>query len=78
MRYNSELIEEINILILFDPSNNQEGLKVHTSAKNISIEATKRLYSKGLISHEDGGYLTALGVEASEHAQSLLSILTTK
>jgi len=77
MSYTSDLVDEINVLILFDTSNGQEGLKVHTSAQDGSIEATKRLYQKGLITQKDGGYLTGLGVDAVEHAQTLLTILTT-
>jgi len=34
-----------------------------------------RLYKKGLVTQEDGGYLTSLGQEAAEFAQGLLSIL---
>ena len=77
MSYTTKLVDETNMLILFDLSNSQEGIKVHTSAGDDSIEATKRLYEKGLITQKDGGYLTALGVDAAEHAQSLLTILTT-
>lgn len=75
MPYKKELVDEINVLALFDTSNNQEGLKVHSSASADSIEATARLHEKGLITQKDGGYLTDLGVDAAEHVQSLLSIL---
>lgn len=77
MPYKKELVDEINVLALFDTSNNQEGLKVHSSASSDSIEATVRLHKKGLITQKDGGYLTDLGVDAAEHVQSLLSILNT-
>lgn len=77
MSYTTKLVDETNMLILFDLSNGQEGIKVHASAGDASIEATKRLYEKGLITQKDGGYLTGLGVDAAEHAQSLLTILTT-
>lgn len=76
MPYKQELVDEINMLVLFDVSNGQEGLKVHSSASDNSISATKRLFDKGLVSHKDGGYLTDLGVEAAGYAQSLLSILS--
>ena len=78
MPYKKELVDEINVLVLFDVSNTQEGLKVHSTANDDSIEATKRLYDKGLITQKDGGYLTALGSDAAEHAQSLLTILVEK
>jgi len=77
MSYTTKLVDETNMLILFDLSNNQEGIKVHASAGEDSVDATKRLYEKGLITQKDGGYLTGLGVDAAEHAQSLLTILTT-
>lgn len=77
MLYTSEIIEEINVLTLFDVSNHQEGIKVHKSAGANTIEAAGRLFTKGLVTQKDGGYLTDLGLDAAEHAQSLLTILTT-
>ena len=78
MSYSSDLIDEINMLTLYDLSNHQEGIKVHKTANESSVGASLRLYEKGLISQKDGGYLTGLGVDAAEHAQTLLTILTTK
>ena len=77
MSYTEELVNELNVLILFDLSNNQEGIKVHKSAEKVAISAAKRLHEKGLITQKDGGYLTSLGLDAAEHAQTLLTILTT-
>lgn len=77
MPYKKEFVDELNVLALFDVSNGQEGLKVHSSASDESIEATNRLYDKGLITQKDGGYLTDLGLDAAEHVQSLLTILST-
>lgn len=78
MPYTSELTEELNVLTLFELSNAQEGIKVHKSADKNAINAVNRLYEKGLVTQPDGGYLTALGLDAAEHAQSLLMILTTE
>lgn len=78
MPYTSELVEELNVLTLFELSNTQEGIKVHKSAEKNAINAVNRLYEKGLVTQPDGGYLTALGLDAAEHAQSLLMILTTE
>jgi len=78
MSYTKELVDEVNMLNLFQPSNNQEGIKVHATAEQSSIDAAKRLYEKGLTTQKDGGYLTDLGIEAVEHAQALLLILTTE
>jgi uncharacterized protein (TIGR02647 family) len=73
--FNNEQLDEIHCLNLFDLKNTQVGLKVHNTAKPESIAAMKRLYEKGLVSEDDGGYLTAPGQEAAELAQSLLVIL---
>ncbi len=77
MSYTEELVNELNVLILFDSSNNQEGIKVHKSAEKSAISAAKRLHEKGLITQIDGGYLTGLGLDAAKYAQTLLTILTT-
>ena len=79
MTYTTELLDEINILNLFDLANHQEGIKIHKStADENSVAAAKRLFDKALVTQEDGGYLTDLGLEAAEHAQNLYTILTTK
>lgn len=78
MALTGELIEEIRILTHYNLSSIQEGIKVHGSAKSEVIGAAERLFDKGLVSQADGGYLTDLGVEAAEHAQRLLTILTSK
>lgn len=77
MPFAQELVDELNVLMRFNLASMQEGIKVHTSAEPAVIEATQRLYDKGLISQADGGYLTDLGLEATELADKLLSILTT-
>jgi uncharacterized protein (TIGR02647 family) len=76
MPFTPELIEELNLLARYDLSNNLAGLKVHQAASQEVTAATRRLHEKGLLSQSDGGYLTKLGRNAAEHAQSLLSILT--
>ena len=78
MSYTPELVAELEILRLFNLDNKLEGLKVHQNAAPSAIAATERLYDKGLISQPDGGYLTSLGRDAAEHAQSLLTILSAK
>ncbi|MFK5914965.1 MAG: TIGR02647 family protein [Woeseiaceae bacterium] len=78
MSYTAGFIDELNVLRLFDLANHQEGIKVHKEAGEQSIEAAQRLFDKGLIDQIDGGYLTDIGLEAAEHAQNLLMILTTK
>lgn len=77
MSYHPDLIAEINLLGLFNPATTQAGIKVHQDAAPEMIEAAKRLFNKGLITQDDGGYLTDLGLDALEHWQNLLTILTT-
>jgi uncharacterized protein (TIGR02647 family) len=72
-------IEEIDILLLFDLSSNQQGIKVHShTASGTDIAATKRLFDKDLVTKTDGGYLTTVGQHAAEHAQALATILVGK
>jgi uncharacterized protein (TIGR02647 family) len=75
MSYTPERVAELEILALFNLANTKEGIKVHHTAAPSAIAAAQRLHDKGLISQPDGGYLTSLGLEATEHAQSLLIIL---
>ena len=76
MPYNDELIDELNTLMRFDLATSQQGIKVHKTADASVIAATLRLHAKGLLTQADGGYLTGLGRDAAEHAQGLLTILT--
>jgi|TARA_B110000116_G_C16708184_1_gene523123 uncharacterized protein (TIGR02647 family) len=76
MAFSSELIEEINLLLQFELSSAQSGIKVHSDAAPSSVAAAARLFDKGLIDKVDGGYLTSLGRETAEHAQGALRILT--
>ena len=77
MPYTPELVQELNTLIRFDLDTGQQGIKVHKTASPDVISAVQRLFSKGLVTQADGGYLTSLGREAAEHAQSMLGLLTT-
>ena len=76
MRYTSELVDELNTLIRFDLDSGQHGIKVHKDADEAVKSATQRLHAKGLITQIDGGYLTSLGRDAAEHAQTTLGLLT--
>ena len=62
----------------YNLDNHQEGLKVHNNASFKAQGAITRLHEKGLVSQADGGYLTSLGIDAAEHAQALLTILSTR
>ncbi len=73
---NTNVLQELSILSLFDQSSFQEGLKVHEhGATEENVAAAKRLFEKGLVTQADGGYLTTLGKDAVEQLQDLLLIL---
>ena len=78
MPISPDLAEELNILARYKLTSTQEGIKVHNTASPEIIAAIKRLYDKNLLSRDDGGYLTDLGIETAEHVQKALSILTSK
>lgn len=75
MSYTADNIAEIEVLMLFDPSSNLEGLKIHKTAEPEKILAAKRLFEKGFITQVDGGYLTSLGNEAAELTLALFTML---
>ena len=75
MPFNKDLTDELNVLMQFNLKNEQDGIKVHNDASPKLIEAAERLFDKGLISQQDGGYLTDLGRKAAEHAQDVATIL---
>lgn len=78
MPFTTDLVDELNTLVRFDPATTQTGIKVHTSADPAVIAATRRLHTKGLLTQVDGGYLTALGRDVAEHAQAALTVLTSQ
>lgn len=73
----AELVHELNTLVRFDLDSGQQGIKVHKTADADVISAVQRLHAKGLLTQADGGYLTSLGREAAQHAQTMLGFLTT-
>ena len=76
MPYTSDLVHELNALIRFNLDSGQQGIKVHKTADVEVISAVQRLHAKNLVTQADGGYLTSLGREAAEHAQTMLGFLT--
>lgn len=76
MMFSEELLDELNVLMQFDLNSTQEGIKIHSSADPRLIRASERLHRKGVISQTDGGYLTQLGIECAERAQTLYSTLS--
>jgi uncharacterized protein (TIGR02647 family) len=68
-------MEELNLLLQFDSSTLDRGIKVHSNARREVIAACKALFDRGLVNQPDGGYLTDAGIEALAHAQSLAGLL---
>lgn len=75
MPFQPNLVDELNILLKFKTSS-QEGIKVHKTAAPELVNATQRLFDKGMVTQDDGGYLTERGHEAVLHAQTLHTVLT--
>jgi len=75
MSFSSENIAELDLLMLFDLSSSQAGLKIHKNAKPEAIVAAQSLFKKRFITQEDGGYLTDLGIDAAEHVQRLFTLI---
>lgn len=75
MPYTQDLVDELNILVRYNLSTTQEGIKVHKTAAPEVVAATRRLFDKGMLTLEDGGYLTDLGHETAEQAQAVLDLL---
>ncbi|MEP1742072.1 MAG: TIGR02647 family protein [Kangiellaceae bacterium] len=75
MSLTPDLLDEIELLNLFDLNTTQGGLKVHHDAGEQKIAAAKRLFDKGMTTQDDGGYLTDRGVETAEHVQLLVGML---
>lgn len=75
MSWSSENIAELELLMLFDLSSSQAGIKIHKAANPAAIAAAHRLHEKGFITQDDGGYLTSLGIQAAEHAQALHTLV---
>jgi uncharacterized protein (TIGR02647 family) len=78
MPFKADVVEELNLLLKFPNKSLLQGLKIHQDAEQCTIDAAKRLFNKGIITLPDGGYLTDLGHDLFEHAQTLQLALTNK
>jgi uncharacterized protein (TIGR02647 family) len=78
MPFKADVVEELNLLLKFPDKSLLQGLKIHQDAEQGTIDAAKRLFNKGIITLPDGGYLTDLGHDLFEHAQTLQLALTNK
>ena len=75
MTFTPSTMEELNLLLQFDSSTLDRGIKVHSNARREVIDACRALFDRGLVDQPDGGYLTDAGIEALTHAQSLAGLL---
>lgn len=75
MKLDQDTLDELNVLLQFDLTNTQQGIKIHQDAEPNIINAVERLFKKGLVDKLDGGYLTSMGRIATEHAQALASLI---
>ena len=75
MSWTPEIVAELEVLCFYNLDSTLEGIKVHSSAGAERVAAVQRLFEKGLISQDDGGYLTSLGLETAAHAQAVLTVL---
>lgn len=73
-----EQLQEIKLLNQFKlESATANGIKVHAGeASPEAVSAAARLHAKGMTDHVDGGYLTERGIEAANHAQKIVSLLS--
>ncbi|RDE22520.1 TIGR02647 family protein [Motiliproteus coralliicola] len=74
-RFPAETIAELELLARFSLNSLQSGLKIHHDAPVDVIGAAQRLFDKGMITQDDGGYLTDRGHEAAESLMRVLSTL---
>lgn len=68
-------LEEIKLLAKFPQKSQLEGLKIHKEASSKVVQSAQSLFDKGLISQQDGGYLTDSGLETAAHLHHVLSAL---
>lgn len=74
--YSDTLFEDMKLLAKFPTQSQLEGIKIHREACPSVISAAKSLFDKGLISQEDGGYLTDSGIEIADHLHRVLAPLS--
>ncbi|MGB2079755.1 MAG: TIGR02647 family protein, partial [Vibrio sp.] len=78
MKFTPEHLAQLNLLLQFDPSSTQTGIKVHQDAAPELKQAAQDLFDLNLCTLPDGGYLTDEGLVLSEHALKLLHVLESK
>ncbi|WP_026958572.1 MULTISPECIES: TIGR02647 family protein [Aliagarivorans] len=75
MPFSKDVLNELNLLLKFDASSQQTGIKVSSDAAPEMVAAAKGLFDKGLCTRDDGGYLTDLGNEVLNHLAHIDSVM---
>jgi uncharacterized protein (TIGR02647 family) len=73
--YSDTFFEEMKLLAKFPEKSQLEGIKIHKQALPSVIQAAESLFSKGLTTQKDGGYLTDSGLEIASHLHHVLNAL---
>ncbi|XOV78629.1 MAG: TIGR02647 family protein [Aestuariibacter sp.] len=78
MQFTAEMKDELELILKFPDKSLMQGLKIHHDAAPEIVSAAQRLFDKGIVTQTDGGYLTHLGLDLQEHAQTLALALKAK
>jgi uncharacterized protein (TIGR02647 family) len=73
--YPEDLFDEIKLLSKFPEESHLEGLKIHHDADPSLVKSAHSLFNKGIITQQDGGYLTDSGREMVEHLHTVLDTI---
>jgi uncharacterized protein (TIGR02647 family) len=76
MQFNQALTDELNLILKFPSDSLLQGIKIHKDASQDTISAMQRLYEKGIVTQEDGGYLTDLGHDLYARIEVVAQALT--
>ena len=75
MQFDQTMIDEFTLLAKFPRESKMQGIKLHSDAEPALLSAAQRLFDKGVIDSQDGGYLTELGLDLIEHVTVIHSAL---
>ena len=77
MHLDSEIIEELNLLMRYRMTSTPAGgVEIGEAADPATTAAAQRLFQKGIIERADGGALTDAGRQAVDHMMQLLNRLS--
>ena len=77
MQIDSEIIEELNLLMRYRMTSTPAGgIEIGQAADAATVAAAQRLFQKGIIERTDGGALTDSGRQAADHMTHLFNRLS--